>query len=155
MNNENKNPADEASHNPTATAQPEAFDLADTEDVSEAEVQLKRNGAPIPVWVTMAGPEHPKRKAFAYSKQRKMRKQLAKTGKVEFNDPTEDESEEIDLLGTCLMGWRGVVFSGVTLDCTKDNIAKLLSDPKRAWFRRSVREAFDDGEVFIKSSANN
>lgn len=128
------------------------FDIADTEDVQTAEVQLKRNGAPLPVFVTLAGPEHPSRKAFAMAKQRKMRKQLSRSGKVEFNDPTEDEAEETDLLTSCVLGWRGVVFSGETLDCTKANIGKLMTDPKRAWFRKSVKEAFDDGEVFIKTS---
>lgn len=134
------------------------FDLASIEDVISAEVQLKRNGSPLPIFVTIAGPEHPNRKAFAFAKQRKMRQQLAKTGKVEFTDPVEDEQEETDLLAACLLGWRdangntALLVGGNYLDCTRDNAHKLLTDPKRAWFRRAVRAAFDDNEAFIVAS---
>lgn len=129
------------------------FDLADIEDIESAEVQLKRNGQPLPIFVTLAGPEHAIRRNFALAKQRKMRKQLSRSGKVEFADPVEDEAEETDHLAACVLGWRGVAFGGEVLDCNKANITRLLTDPKRAWFRKSVKEAFDDGEVFIKTSA--
>ena len=130
------------------------FDMSEVEDLESAEVQLTRNGVPLPIWVTIAGPEHPKRKRYAIEKQRKIRKQLAKTGKMEFGDPAEDEAEENDLLADCVISWRGVVFNGEKLDCTRSNLTQLLTDKKRAWFRRSVKEAFDDGEAFIKVSAS-
>jgi hypothetical protein len=129
------------------------FDIASLEDIAEAEIQLKRGTEPLPIWVTLAGPEHPKRKAFLFGKQRRMRQQLAKTGKLEFSDPAEDEGEEAELLATCVLAWRGVVFSGVPLVCTRPNIEMLLSDPKRAWFRKCVKTAFDDNEAFIAASA--
>lgn len=134
-------------------AQVEGFDLATVEDVESAEVQLKRNGQPLPIFVTLAGPEHPKRKRFAFEKQRKMRKVLAKTGRMEFNDPAEDEAEENDLLADCILGWRGVAFEGKALDCSRDNIYRLLHDKKRAWFRKAIKEAFDDAEAFTRVSA--
>lgn len=133
----------------------DVFDIADLEDIAEAEVQLKRGTEPLPIFVTLAGPEHPKRKAFLFAKQRKMRQQLAKTGKLEFADPAEDELDEIDLLATCVLGWRGVVFKGKPLECNRTNVQELLSDPKRAWFRRAVKAAFDDNEAFIAASASN
>lgn len=129
------------------------FDLATLEDVTEAEVQLKRGNQPLPVWVTLAGPEHPKRKAIVFAKQRRMRQQLAKTGKLEFNDPAEDEADESEMLTACILGWRGVVLDGKTLSCTRENVQALLADPKRAWFRRAVKESFDDAESFIRASA--
>ena len=130
----------------------EGFDLATVEDVETAEVQLKRNGQPLPIFVTLAGPEHPKRKRFAFEKQRKIRKQLAKTGKMELGDPAEDEAEENDLLADCVLGWRGVVFNGEALPCNKDNLYRLLNDKKRAWFRKAIREAFEDAEAFTRVS---
>lgn len=131
----------------------EGFDLATLEDITEAEVQLKRESQLLPIWVTLAGPEHPKRKAFVFTKQRRMRQQLAKTGKIEFQDPAEDENDEVELLATCVLAWRGVVLNGKPLECNKANVTAVLGDPKRAWFRRSVKAAFDDNEAFIAASA--
>lgn len=141
---------------PQAEAQALAnvFDLSTMEDLEQAEVQLKRNGQPLPIFVTLAGPEHPKRKRFAFDKQRKLRKQLAKTGKMEFGDPIEDEAEENDLLADCCLAWRGVVMGGQPVPCNKTEVLKLLENKKLAWFRRSLKEAFDDGEAFIKVSAS-
>lgn len=132
-----------------------SFDLSSLEDIAEAEVQMKRGSEPLPIWVTLAGPEHPKRKAFLFAKQRRMRQQLAKTGKLEFSDPAEDEGEEAELLAICILGWRGVVLKGAALECNKVNIDQLLNDPKRAWFRRCIKTAFDDNEAFIAASATN
>lgn len=132
----------------------EPFDLADMEDVEAAEIQLKRNGTPLPIFVTLLGPESQKRKAYLFAQQRKVQRQLAKTGKVDFGDPQEREGEETDLLVDCVIGWRGVVFNGAELACTKDNVRQLLTDKKRAWFRRAVKEAFEDNEAFIRVSVS-
>lgn len=131
----------------------EVLDLASIEDVESAEVQLKRNGQPLPIYVTIAGPEHPKRKRFAFEKQRRIRKQLAKTGKVEFGDPADDEAEENDLLADCVLDWRGVVFKGEPVVCDRLNVLRFLQDKKRAWFRKAIKEAFDDAEAFTRVSA--
>jgi hypothetical protein len=131
----------------------EGFDLSTLEDITEAEVQLKRDGQLLPMWVTLAGPEHAKRKAFVFAKQRKMRQQLSRTGKIEVQDPTEDEVDEVELLAACVLSWRGVLWEGRPVECTKTNVMARLSDPKRAWFRRSVKAAFDDNEAFIAASA--
>jgi hypothetical protein len=129
------------------------FDLSSLEDITEAEVQLKRGSEPLPIWVTLAGPEHQKRKQIVFAKQRRMRQQLAKTGKLELADPAEDEADEVEMLAACVLGWRGVVLDGKPLECTRANVAAVLADPKRAWFRRCVKEAFDDAELFIRASA--
>lgn len=130
------------------------LDLALIEDVEQAEVQLKRNGTPLPVFVTLAGPEHPKRKAYALQTQRKMRKQLSANGKFSLPDPLESEQEENDLLANCTLAWRGVAFNGAALECTRANVLMLLEDKKRAWFRAALKAAFDDGEAFIAGSAS-
>lgn len=131
----------------------EGFDLATLEDITEAEVQLKRDTQLLPIWVTLAGPEHPKRKAFVFAKQRRMRQQLSRTGKIELQDPAEDEQDEVELLAACVLSWRGVMLNGKPLDCNKTNVMAVLGDPKRAWFRRAVKAAFDDNEAFIAASA--
>lgn len=143
------------------------FDLGTVEDVTTTEIQLKRNNIPLPIFVTFAGPEHGTRKMFALKKQRAARAQLAKSGQLSFNDPTEDEEEANGLMAQCAFGWRTevkeadgtktshpfVVFNGEQFPCDAGSINRLISDPKRAWFRKSLKDAFDDGEAFIKVSA--
>lgn len=143
------------------------FDLGTVADVETAEIQLKRNNVPLPIFVTFAGPEHPKRKAFALQKQRAVRKQLQKTGQMVLGDPTEDEEEANSLMADCAVSWRTeaknesgekvsvpyVVFNGENFACDRGNIARLINDPKRAWFRKAMKEAFDDGEAFIVASS--
>lgn len=137
----------------------ELFDLADTEDMTEAEIQLRRNGVPLPIFVKMAGPEHPKRKNYMLAKNRKTIRQLQKTGKMDLGDPVENEAEENDLLADCTLGWRTasgeafLLLAGERLACTRDNVRKIIGDAKRAWFRKALKEAFDDNEAFIKVSA--
>lgn len=144
------------------------FDLSSAEDVESAEIQLKRNGQPLPIFVTLAGPEHSKRKVFALNKQRRARKELAKTGKLSFADPIEDEAEQKELLADCTLSWRTeykdangktqsvpyVLFEGKQYTANRTDVLALLDDPKRAWFHRSMQGAFDDGEAFIKVSAS-
>jgi len=143
------------------------FDLGTVVDMTTAEIQLKRNNIPLPIFVTFAGPEHHTRKMFALKKQRLARAQLAKTGQMSFKDPTEDEEEANSLMAQCAFGWRTevrgadgaktsypfVVFNGEQFPCDAGSINRLISDPERAWFRKSMKEAFDDGEAFIKVSA--
>lgn len=140
------------------TKQATDFDICDTRDLESAEIQLKRNGIPLPIFVTMAGPEHPLRKRFVLDKQRKARKALARSGKFEFADPSDEEAEQLDLISRCTLKWRtgdeqGVVLGGERLDCTPGNVIKAISAPERAWLRRSMQDAFDDGEAFISTSA--
>lgn len=144
------------------------FDLGNVVDMTTAEIQLKRNNIPLPIFVTFAGPEHHTRKLFALNKQRRARQQLAKTGQMTFADPTEDEEEANSLMVQCAFGWRTevrgedgkktsypfVVFNGEQLPCDAGSINRLISDPKYAWFRKSLKDAFDDGEAFIKVSAS-
>ena len=79
---------------------------------------------------------------------------IAKTGKMEFGDPLDDEAEENDLLADCVLSWRGVVFNGEAVPCTRAAVMKLLCDKKRAWFRKAIKDAFDDQEAFTRVSAS-
>lgn len=139
---------------PVADTRPEiAFDLADYEDVQSAEIHLKKGGEPIPVYVTVAGPEHPKRKAHLFATMRKKRAEIFKAGKLIASDPAEDESDDLDTLCLCVLGWRGVVLNGQALACTAENVRAVLTDPKRAWFRKAVKSAVEDTEAFTVASA--
>lgn len=129
------------------------FDVDSIADIGTAELPLKVNGQPLPgVFVTLAGPEHKIRKAFAMDKARRMRKQLSRTGKIELDDPVEEQEDETQHMASCVLGWRGIARGGKPLECTKENVLALMSDPGKGWFRRAIKEAYEDVENFIKRS---
>lgn len=133
------------------------FNLSDFQDTETAEVVIKHpaTGAPTEATVTIAGPEHPKRKSIVFDKQRKLRRQLTKTGKLEFTDPAEEEVEETDLLAACTLGWKGIAVNGKEIPFSQAEAAKLYADPALRWFRAQVKAAMDERELFIKPSGKN
>ena len=56
----------------------DVFDFTAYEDVTSADVRIKNpaTGAPTPMAVTIAGPEHPERKRRTFARQRKLRAAL-------------------------------------------------------------------------------
>lgn len=133
------------------------FNLSEFQDTESAEITIKHpaTGAPTDAAVTIAGPEHPKRKAILFDKQRKMRRQLTKTGKLEFADPAEEEVEETDILAACTLGWKGIAVDGKEVAYSREAAAKLYADPALRWFRAQVKAAMDERELFIKPSGKN
>lgn len=133
------------------------FNLSDFQDAETAEVVIKHpaTGAPTDAVVTIAGPEHPKRKAIVFDKQRKLRRQLTKTGKLEFTDPVEEEVEETGLLAACTLGWKGVGVNGKEIPFSQAEAEKLYADPALRWFRAQIKSAMDERELFIRPSETN
>jgi hypothetical protein len=130
------------------------FDVDSIADIGSADIQLKVNGQPLPgVVVTLAGPEHAVRKKYALDKARRMRKQLARTGKLELDDPVDEQEDETEHLAACVLAWRGIGKAGAPLECTRENVLALLRDPGKGWFRKSIKEAYEDAENFIQRSA--
>jgi len=129
------------------------FDVDSIADIGTAEVNLKVNGQPLPgVFVTLAGPEHQVRKQYALDKARRMRKQLARTGKLELDDPVDEQEDETAHLAACVLDWRGIGRGGQAIACTRENVLALLKDDSKGWFRRAVKEAYEDVENFIQRS---
>lgn len=127
----------------------EVFDIMAFEDLPSAEVRIKHplSGAPTPILIMLAGPEHPQRKAREMARQRKMRAQLQRTGKVQLGDPEEDLIDETQELADCTLGWMGLA-----TPYSRAAAAQLYADPKRQWLRAQVRTALAERENFIASS---
>ena len=125
-------------------------------DALSARVDVKdeKTGQRV-AWVELAGPEHPKRKAIQFAKQRRMRKVLERTGKIEFSDPSDDEAESLDLLVASTLSWSDewVDASGAPLACTAENVRKEYSIEGYGWLRAQLLKAMDERERFITSSA--
>lgn len=139
-------------HTGNSQSTPQLFDIATVEDAHEAEVQLKRNGVPMPLFVTMAGPEHQIRKAAQFARTRRMRKAMM-SGKQAFSDPVEEVGEEDEQIAQAVSGWRGFVLNGQSLTFSREALLSLLRDPKRQWLRKAMVEAYNDAEAFIVASA--
>ncbi len=134
---------------------PNAFDLDAYEDTTTADVTIKdpATGAPSSAVITLAGPEHPSRKKIDFDRQRRMRAVLQKTGKLQLQDPEEDEADEVDMLVACTLGWSGMNIGGKPLEFSTQASRDLYSDPKRRWLRAQVVTALGEREAFIKRSA--
>jgi len=128
----------------------EAFNLDDFEDVTSADVRIKNpvTGAPTGMVVTLAGPEHADRKRLTFTRQRRMRAALAKTGRVPVSDPEEDDADELDMLVACTLGWAGASVAFSTAEARR-----VYSDPKRRWLRDQVAAALQERELFTRACA--
>lgn len=131
------------------------FDISGFEDVQSAELAIKdpNTGAPTPLVLTLAGPEHPARKRDDFARARRMRQDLMKTGKVQLADPEEEEADATDKIADYTLGWRGLVINGQAVEYSRAAAVALYSDPKCRWLRDQVKAALDERERFIKRSA--
>lgn len=126
------------------------FDPLAFEDVPTGDLHVKNpiTGAPTGMVITLAGPEHPDRKKRLFARQRRLRAQLAKTQRMPVSDPEEDAADELDELVASTLGWKGskTPFSA-------DAARALYADTKRRWLRDQVRQALEERELFMRSSA--
>lgn len=132
----------------------DTFDLDAFEDVSAGEYTVKHpeTNQPTPIVMMLAGPEHPNRKKIAFAHQRRLRKVLQQTGKLQLADPEEEEAEEVDMLVACTLNWRGISVSGKELAFSAEAARQLYNDPKRRWLRDQIKAAINEREHFIKRS---
>ncbi len=104
--------------------------------------------------ITVAGPEHPKRRAIELSKQRRMLSALARTGKIDVGDPVDLEQERLDLLVACTLAWEDVCDEdGKPIPCTADNVRKVYTAEGNGWLRKQVADALEQHERFVMTSA--
>lgn len=138
-----------------AAVQASALDLGDLEDAPTGDMLVKHpvTGEATRAVLVLAGPEHPQRRGIVFGRMRRMRAEMARTGKVEMPDPEEDELEENDVLAGCILGWSGLAQGGQTLPWSATAAQALMADPKRRWLRAQVKRALDERALFIKASS--
>lgn len=133
------------------------FQVGTITDTDSAEVDVKdpNTGRKI-AGVTLAGPEHPKRKAILFAKQRRMRNVLQRTGKIELPDPTDEEQDNLDLLVACTLDWKDFASQGgEPLPFTAENARKVFGAPGNGWLKSLLLSALEERDRFIKSSVEN
>lgn len=132
------------------------FDVSSYTDVHTGAVTIKNpeTGAPTPLVIELAGPEHPTRKRDAFNKARRARQDMMKTGKVQLGDPEEEDAEVTEKLAEYTLGWTGLVIGGQPVQYSRQAALQLYGDPKLRWLRAQVKAALEETERFIKRSAN-
>ena len=130
------------------------MDLSTITENDTGTLQLKHpvDGAPLDTKITIAGPEHPKRKALELQLKRDARRRIQKAGKLVFDDPEEELEQETDFLVACTLAWENLAIAGKAVPFDIKAAREIYTTPKFAWIRRQVRKALDDAEVFTVSS---
>ena len=130
----------------------EVLDLEAFEDVDRAEVRIKNptTGAPTPMVVVVAGPEHPDRRRMGMARARRLRAPMVKTGKLPMSAPEDAEADRLEELVACTLDWRGS-----SVPYTKDAARRLYADPRRRWLRDQVQAALQERELFTRACARN
>lgn len=111
-------------------------------------------GLPTKAGITIAGVEHPARKAAVFQRMRERRAELERTGKISMPDPADDDADEVALLVACTIGWDGLARGDQRLDFSPAAAAALYGDAKWRWVRNQVKNALDQSELFFGGSAN-
>lgn len=130
------------------------LDLDTVTEVTTADIAIKHpvTGAPTGAVITVAGPEHPKRRKILFDRQRAQRAKFAKAGKLQFDDPEDDDAAAIALLAACTFGWSRIGRNGQPLQFSEQAAATLYADPKFGWLRAQVQAGMDARENFIQNS---
>lgn len=131
------------------------FNLQDITDAASAVVELKHpvTGELLGASITLAGPEHPQRKAVEFARQRKLRAAVQKSGRLEMVDPEEDEQIALDRLVACTLGWSGIADASVVIEYSPAAAARLYGGEGVGWLRAQVYAALDERERFITACA--
>jgi len=139
--------------NTAATAAPSTLDLSTINELAEANIVIKHpvTGAPTGALVTLAGPEHPKRKQLIFTRTRKLRAKFQKSGKVQLDDPEDEEADGVSYLAACTLGWIGFSESGKEIPFS--TLAAVDLYTRIGWLRSQINQALEDKENFIEVSA--
>lgn len=133
-------------------------------DSAEVEITNPLTGAGVNAFVTLAGPENERRKAWEFGRQRKVRADIQRTGKLAVTDPEEDELDQIEVLLQCVLDWRGfaeddvkqadgTVVPGAPIPFSKEAARQLFQNKDYAWLRGQLMGRLRDRDLFIKVSA--
>ncbi len=134
-----------------ATVLNSLLDISTISELSEADVVIKHpvTGAPTGALVTLAGPEHPKRKQLLFTRTRKLRAKFQKAGKVQLDDPEDEEADGLSYLAACTLGWIGIGEDGKQIPFSTQAAADLYA--RVGWLKAQVAAALEEKENFIRA----
>lgn len=112
----------------------------------------------------LAGPNHPVREGLELARDRKLRLEIKKKGRVDLGDPEQDRRDEIDYLVACTLGWYSIdsetkerrehiVFDGKELPFSQGDCRRIYEDKDRSWIRKQIKGDLRDDDVFLRGSS--
>lgn len=128
------------------------FNLKSIKTVQTFDYQVKdEQGNPTGVIFTLAGPNHPIRKAAQMAANRKLIASARKTGKVELPDPEDAEAQRIKDLAAFTLGWSGYTDeNGQDVRHSTEAAAALYADPELLWLSNQIDAALGESDRFTK-----
>jgi len=130
------------------------FDLHSIKTVQTIDYEIKDpDGNPTGVTFTLAGPTHPQRKAADHARQRKILREVGKTGRPTVTDPAEVEAERPKLLAAMTLGWSGYAVDGQPVPFSTEVAEKLYADPEMKWLADQVDEALGNTRLFTRAAS--
>lgn len=108
------------------------------------------------LFITLAGPEHPDRKAISLNITRAVRAAMSRKVAAgeravpDIKDPVADEAERLEHLAQCTLGW----YRTDGKPCAPFSAAavrELYKNTKSQWLYTQVMGRFYDAELFIKA----
>ena len=107
--------------------------------------------------LTIAGPEHPKRREQRFALQRKLRAQYAAgTQKgIDAEDPEQNAIDNLHRIADSILGWTGFGEDGVPMEYTPGRARALLVQPELSWLADQVAAFINDQGNFITPSSGN
>lgn len=122
-------------------------------DIPSAKIEVLDpfNKAKTGIFVIMAGPEHEGAKAFAFVRERERRNILARTGRLQLPDPTQDAPMSVDELVNATLGWENMPGpDGRPFEFAAENVRKLYTE--RPWFRDQMADGRRERANFLLRS---
>lgn len=127
------------------------FDLKSIKTVQTFDYEVKdEQGNPTGVIFTLAGPNHPIRKAAQMAANRKLIASARKTGRVELPDPEDAEAQRVKDLTAFTLGWRGYADENGEVAFTPEAAAALYGDPELLWLSNQIDAALGEQDRFTK-----
>ncbi len=113
----------------------------------------------------MAGPNHPARQAHELARERRLRQEVRKRGRVEIGDPEDDRKQEIDYLVACTLGWYSIdpetkerkeyILLGEEVPYSSEAARRVYEDAQLSWIKRQLKSDMRGDEVFLSASSAN
>lgn len=132
------------------------FNLKSIKTVQTFDYEIKdEQGNPTGVIFTLAGPNHPIRKAAQMAANRKLIASARKTGRVELPDPEDSEVQRVKDLTAFTLGWRGYADENGEVAFTPEAAAALYGDPELLWLSNQIDAALGEQDRFTKRVGTN
>ena len=132
------------------------FNLKSIKTVQTFDYEVKdEQGNPTGVVFTLAGPNHPIRKAAQMAANRKLIASARKTGRVELPDPEDAEAQRVKDLTAFTLGWRGYADESGEVAFTPEAASALYGDPELLWLSNQIDTALGEQDRFTKRVGTN